>query len=89
MCSFFSGKKVEMGGRRRFPAFFISLSLGSRKRESHPITGGHQTRKWGPLLSLGSLRAHSNNYMAPLSEPVIVYSRAAVAHPAVRIKGRK
>ena len=83
---------AQMGREEAFSCFFISLSLGSRKRESHPITGGHQTYvplACGALLSLGSLRAHSNNYMAPLSEPVIVYGRAAMAHPAVKIKGCK
>jgi len=41
-------KEIAQMGREEAFSCFISLSLGSRKRESHPITGGHQTRKWGP-----------------------------------------
>jgi hypothetical protein len=87
-------KNVQMGLREGggvFPA--LLRSHWARESESRiPSQAGTKhtsLSRVGPLLSLGSPWAHPNNYTAPLSEPVIVYGRAAVARPAVKIKGCK
>ena len=48
MCSFFSGKKVEMGGRRRFPAFLFHSHWARESESRIPSQAGTKLASGAP-----------------------------------------